>query len=468
MTTEEAYEVLKVSSSAGEAEVKKAYRKLALKHHPDKNPNDREEANKQFLRISEAYKRITEPESFKDEDDEGEMASEEEMNAMFNMMMAEMFGGMGGMGGMEGLFGRAMGGMPGMGGSKYEEDSDDEDDIMFTNMGGMGGFMAQAMMAEMMMGGGGPMGGGGMAEVMGSMGAGGGMGPDMDELMELVAMGAIDEEELEILLSGGGGVRGQRERGTKAPGRGVPRDPYTYMHASAGGRDSHRDRDEEEEEEEWETVSDDSNEQGAASDSGDDDAYGENTYFDEDMIKFLMSGVPQGSAGRATSVRSERADPEPPMNPGKNAKKNARRNAKKKEQRQRQEYLDRAMGTHQGPYDDQDLAEMMTKGMSELRGLDAVFQSTHLNSSSEKSSRKAGQSEDSATYKIGDTVMVAGGQMGKVAFLGEVEYSRGIFAGLVMPSGHGKNDGMVKGVRYFTCPKGCGLMLKTRDIVKKV
>ena len=41
MTTEEAYEVLSVKSSAGEAEVKKAYRKLALKYHPDKSVSAR-------------------------------------------------------------------------------------------------------------------------------------------------------------------------------------------------------------------------------------------------------------------------------------------------------------------------------------------------------------------------------------------------------------------------------------------
>ena len=49
------YEILGVSRGAPSAEIKKAYRKLALKWHPDKNPNDTVEAGKQFKRICEAY-----------------------------------------------------------------------------------------------------------------------------------------------------------------------------------------------------------------------------------------------------------------------------------------------------------------------------------------------------------------------------------------------------------------------------
>lgn len=49
------YKTLEVSKTASEAEVKKSYRKLALKWHPDKNPDNLEEANKRFRELSEAY-----------------------------------------------------------------------------------------------------------------------------------------------------------------------------------------------------------------------------------------------------------------------------------------------------------------------------------------------------------------------------------------------------------------------------
>ena len=48
------YEVLGVSKNADATEIKKAYRKLALKYHPDKNPGDKE-AEEKFKEAAEAY-----------------------------------------------------------------------------------------------------------------------------------------------------------------------------------------------------------------------------------------------------------------------------------------------------------------------------------------------------------------------------------------------------------------------------
>ena len=49
------YSILGVDKNATEAEIKKAYRKKALKWHPDKNPDNKEEAEAKFKSISEAY-----------------------------------------------------------------------------------------------------------------------------------------------------------------------------------------------------------------------------------------------------------------------------------------------------------------------------------------------------------------------------------------------------------------------------
>ena len=54
------YEILEISRTATEVEIKKAYRKLAMKYHPDKNPGDKE-AEEKFKQINEAYEVLSDP-----------------------------------------------------------------------------------------------------------------------------------------------------------------------------------------------------------------------------------------------------------------------------------------------------------------------------------------------------------------------------------------------------------------------
>lgn len=54
METFDYYEILEITRTSDKESIKKAYRKMALKYHPDRNPNDKD-AEEQFKRINEAY-----------------------------------------------------------------------------------------------------------------------------------------------------------------------------------------------------------------------------------------------------------------------------------------------------------------------------------------------------------------------------------------------------------------------------
>ncbi|KAH1124616.1 hypothetical protein GLYMA_06G073300v4 [Glycine max] len=66
------YNVLNVNRNATEDDLKKAYRKLAMKWHPDKNPTNKKEAEANFKEISEAYEVLSDPQKRVVYDQDGE------------------------------------------------------------------------------------------------------------------------------------------------------------------------------------------------------------------------------------------------------------------------------------------------------------------------------------------------------------------------------------------------------------
>ena len=73
-TKRDYYDVLGVSKEDSQKEIKSAYRKKALKWHPDKNPDNKEEAEEKFKEINEAYQILSDEEKKKAYDQFGHAA----------------------------------------------------------------------------------------------------------------------------------------------------------------------------------------------------------------------------------------------------------------------------------------------------------------------------------------------------------------------------------------------------------
>lgn len=121
------YAILDIPRDADENAIKKAYRKKAMKWHPDKNPGNKEEAEKRFKEVAEAYDVLKDPEKRKIYDQFGEEGLKRGAGGgrAYNFNQSDMFNQMFGAGGrampfgdLESLFGGLFGGggMPGGGG----------------------------------------------------------------------------------------------------------------------------------------------------------------------------------------------------------------------------------------------------------------------------------------------------------------------------------------------------------------
>ncbi|NER15454.1 molecular chaperone DnaJ [Leptobacterium flavescens] len=108
------YEILGVDKSASAAEIKKAYRKKAIKYHPDKNPGDKE-AEESFKKAAEAYEVLSDPDKKARYDQYGHAAFDGAGGfGGGNMNMEDIFSQFGDIFG--GAFGGGFGGFGGFGG----------------------------------------------------------------------------------------------------------------------------------------------------------------------------------------------------------------------------------------------------------------------------------------------------------------------------------------------------------------
>jgi DnaJ-class molecular chaperone len=94
------YEILGIGKTADESEIKKAYRKLAIKWHPDKNPDNKTEAEEKFKEIGEAYSVLSDKAKKDIYDQHGHEGLKHDGQGpspdMFNDIFKNMFGGGGG------------------------------------------------------------------------------------------------------------------------------------------------------------------------------------------------------------------------------------------------------------------------------------------------------------------------------------------------------------------------------------
>ncbi|MBA7629380.1 Chaperone protein DnaJ [subsurface metagenome] len=105
------YQILGVPRGATDEEIKKAYRKLAMQYHPDRNPGKEEWANQKFKEINEAYGALGDPQKRKEYDQFGTVGNIGDVfgssftRATFEDLMKD-FGGAGlGFGFLDDIFG---------------------------------------------------------------------------------------------------------------------------------------------------------------------------------------------------------------------------------------------------------------------------------------------------------------------------------------------------------------------------
>ncbi len=109
MSKPDYYEILGLEKGASSDQIKKAYRRLALKYHPDKNPGNHKEAESRFKEISEAYAVLSDPQKKGLYDQYGHAGIDSRYSTEDIFRGADFSNIFGGMGGLGDIFGQIFG-----------------------------------------------------------------------------------------------------------------------------------------------------------------------------------------------------------------------------------------------------------------------------------------------------------------------------------------------------------------------
>jgi curved DNA-binding protein len=112
MAENDYYKILGVGRDASADEIKKVYRKLAMKYHPDKAKGDKKQAEDKFKQISEAYAVLSNPEKKKEYDEFGSQVFRQKFSQE-DIFRGFDFGDIFGEAASEGIFSRIFGGQRG-------------------------------------------------------------------------------------------------------------------------------------------------------------------------------------------------------------------------------------------------------------------------------------------------------------------------------------------------------------------
>ena len=111
------------------------------------------------------------------------------------------------------------------------------------------------------------------------------------------------------------------------------------------------------------------------------------------------------------------------------------------------------------------MSRLRAPGTRLMRPTSGLIKSVPSPSSSQRSPSLPPNNDGvNPSFKVGDRVLVGGVKEGTIAFLGTTQFASGIWAGIVLDTPDGKNNGTVKGVSYFQCPPNFGLFAKPEKL----